>query len=84
VTKYQKRISGSMLDRIPPHVLGEIGIHIEVPRVNNEKLNTDGLGESSVSIWERIQATKKRQRVLIEGTDIVPLTQGTGIISIPI
>jgi magnesium chelatase family protein len=38
VTKYQKRISGPMLDRID--------IHVEVPRVNYENLSSDRLGES--------------------------------------
>ncbi len=37
VTKYQKRISGPMLDRID--------IHVEVPRVDYEKLSSDRLGE---------------------------------------
>jgi len=46
VTKYQKRISGPMLDRID--------IHIEVPRVDYEKLSSDRLGESSASIRERV------------------------------
>ena len=36
VTKYQKRISGSLLDRID--------IHIEVPRVDYEKLSGDRVG----------------------------------------
>jgi magnesium chelatase family protein len=39
VTKYQKRISGPMLDRID--------IHIEVPRVDYDKLSSDRLGEPS-------------------------------------
>jgi magnesium chelatase family protein len=38
VTKYQKRISGPMLDLVD--------IHIEVPRVDYEKLSSDRLGES--------------------------------------
>jgi magnesium chelatase family protein len=55
VTKYQKRISGPMLDRID--------IHIEVPRVDYEKLSSDRLGETSASIRERVQAARERQRV---------------------
>jgi predicted ATPase with chaperone activity len=39
VTKYQKRISGPLLDRID--------IHIEVPRVDYEKLSGDRVGEMS-------------------------------------
>ena len=37
ITRYQKRISGPLLDRID--------IHIEVPRVEYEKLSYDRLGE---------------------------------------
>jgi predicted ATPase with chaperone activity len=45
VTKYQKRISGPLLDRID--------IHIEVPRVDYEKLGGDRVGETSESIRAR-------------------------------
>lgn len=48
VTKYQKRISGPLLDRID--------IHIEVPRVDYEKLSGDRMGETSESICKRVQA----------------------------
>ena len=50
VTKYQKRISGPMLDRID--------IHVEVPEVDYEKLSSDRVGESSASIRERVQAAR--------------------------
>ena len=39
VSRYQKRISGPLLDRID--------IHIEVPRVEYEKLSDERLGEPS-------------------------------------
>ncbi|HLO18092.1 MAG TPA: YifB family Mg chelatase-like AAA ATPase [Anaerolineales bacterium] len=55
VTKYQKRISGPLLDRID--------IHIEVPRVDYEKLSGDRLGESSACIRQRVQAARNIQRV---------------------
>lgn len=42
VTKYQKRISGPLLDRID--------IHIEVLRVDYEKLSSTQVGETSESI----------------------------------
>lgn len=71
VTKYQKRISGPMLDRKVPRVPGGIDIHIEVPRVDYEKLSSDRLGESSASIRELVQAARERQRVRFEGSDIV-------------
>jgi magnesium chelatase family protein len=54
VTKYQKRISGPMLDRID--------IHIEVPRVDYEKLSGDRMGESSKSIRARVQAARNIQQ----------------------
>jgi magnesium chelatase family protein len=54
VTKYQKRISGPLLDRID--------IHIEVPRVDYEKLSGDRMGESSESIRQRVQAARNIQQ----------------------
>jgi magnesium chelatase family protein len=54
VTKYQKRISGPLLDRID--------IHIEVPRVDYEKLSGDRVGESSECIRARVQAARNIQR----------------------
>ena len=53
VAKYQKRISGPMLDRID--------IHIEVPRLDYEKLSGDRLGETSESIRKRVQAARDVQ-----------------------
>jgi predicted ATPase with chaperone activity len=50
VTKYQKRISGPLLDRID--------IHIEVPRVDYEKLSNNWVGESSASIKKRVQVAR--------------------------
>jgi len=64
VTKYQKRISGPMLDRID--------IHIEVPRVDYEKLSGDRLGESSETIRKRVQAAREIQsRRFSESSNIV-------------
>jgi len=54
VTKYQKRISGPLLDRID--------IHIEVPRVDYEKLSGDRLDECSETIRQRVQAARDIQR----------------------
>ena len=61
--KYQKCISGPMLDRID--------IHVEFPRVDYEKLSSDRLSESSASIRERVQAARDRQRIRFERMDIV-------------
>jgi len=54
ITKYQKRISGPMMDRID--------IHIEVPRVDFEKLSGSRLGEPSESIRARVEAARQIQR----------------------
>ncbi len=51
--RYQNRISGPLLDRID--------IHVEVPRVDNEKLSSDREGEPSAKIRERVQAARERQ-----------------------
>jgi len=61
VTKYQKRISGPMLDRID--------IHIEVPRVDYEKLSGDRLSESSESIRARVQAARNIQQNRFSGAN---------------
>ena len=50
----QKRISGPLLDRID--------IHIEVPRVEYEKLSDVRLGEPSTVIQKRVEAARQRQR----------------------
>ncbi len=54
VTKYQKRISGPLLDRID--------IHIEVPRVDYEKLSGNKLSETSEVIRQRVQAARNIQQ----------------------
>jgi magnesium chelatase family protein len=54
VTKYQKRISGPLLDRID--------IHIEVPRVEYEKLSDSRSGEPSNLIQARVENARQRQR----------------------
>jgi magnesium chelatase family protein len=53
ILTYQKRISGSILDRI--------NIPIEVPRVDYEKLSGDRVGESSECICAHVQATRDIQ-----------------------
>ena len=65
VTKYQKRISGPLLDRI--------NIHIEVPRVDYEKLSGDRLGETSETIRKRVQAARniQQQRFATSQSDII-------------
>ncbi len=54
VTKYQKRISGPLLDRID--------IDVEVPRVDYQKLSDDRLGEASDVIRGRVERARDLQR----------------------
>jgi magnesium chelatase family protein len=60
VLRYQKRISGPLLDRID--------IHIQVPRVDYEKLAGDVPGESSAQVRERVEKARVRQRRRFAGT----------------
>ncbi|MFN2151465.1 MAG: YifB family Mg chelatase-like AAA ATPase, partial [Anaerolineales bacterium] len=62
ITRYQKRISGPMLDRID--------IHIEVPRVDYEKLSDDRLGEPSFNVQERVEAAREIQRQRFGETEL--------------
>jgi magnesium chelatase family protein len=59
VTKYQKRLSGPLLDRID--------IHIEVPRVDYEKLSDHRLGEASADIRAGVETARERQRARFKG-----------------
>lgn len=63
VSRYQKRLSGPLLDRID--------IHVEVPRVDYEKLADQRLGERSAAIQARVQAARQRQRERFKGTRLV-------------
>jgi magnesium chelatase family protein len=60
IARYQKRISGPLLDRID--------IHIEVPRVDYEKLADKRQVENSETIRQRVQAARERQLQRFKGT----------------
>ncbi len=62
ITRYQKRISGPMMDRID--------IHIEVPRVDYEKLTSERRGEESSDIRERVERARQEQLDRFEGTSL--------------
>jgi magnesium chelatase family protein len=53
ISRYQKRLSGPLLDRID--------IHIEVPRVPFQKLSDERRGEPSAAIRARVEAARARQ-----------------------
>ncbi|MCW5873046.1 MAG: YifB family Mg chelatase-like AAA ATPase [Anaerolineales bacterium] len=59
VTRYQKRLSGPLLDRID--------IHVEVPRVDYEKLSDERLGESSAAVRARVEAARRIQHTRFAG-----------------
>ena len=62
ITRYQKRISGPLLDRID--------IHVEVPRVDYEKLADKRKVEDSATIRRRVQAARERQLQRFTGTKL--------------
>jgi magnesium chelatase family protein len=53
ITRYQKRLSGPLLDRID--------IHVDVPRVDFDKLSSDRLGEPSRKVRDRVEMARKYQ-----------------------
>ena len=59
VTRYQRQLSGPLIDRID--------IHLEVPRVDYEKLSDVRMGETSASIRGRVEAARERQRARFKG-----------------
>ncbi len=62
VARYQKRISGPLLDRMD--------IFLEVPRIEYEKLADDRLGETSKMIQSRVEAARSIQQKRFEGTKL--------------
>lgn len=62
IIRYQKKISGPLLDRID--------LHVEVPRVKFDKLASDSLGESSASIRQRVEEARDIQTKRFESKGI--------------
>ena len=62
VSRIQKRISGPLLDRLD--------LHVEVPRVEYDKLVGDGRVEPSGAVRERVEAARERQRARFAGTKL--------------
>lgn len=63
ISSYQKRISGPLLDRID--------IHLQVPRVDYQKLSEKRGGETSETIRERVEAARQIQIKRFAGTKLV-------------
>ena len=53
VTRYQKRISGPLMDRID--------LHVDVPRVDFEKLTAVNRGETSEAVRDRVERARGLQ-----------------------
>ena len=60
MTRYQKRISGPLLDRID--------IFVEVPRVEYDKLASEAAGEPSSVVRERVGDARRMQLARFAGT----------------
>ena len=61
VTRYQKRISGPLMDRID--------IHVSVPRIDFEKLMGSSVQETSAVIRERVEAARRYQTDRLDDND---------------
>ena len=53
ILRYQKKISGPLLDRID--------LHVEVPRVKYEKLTSEAVSESSKNVRVRVESARFKQ-----------------------
>lgn len=62
IARYQRRISGPLLDRID--------IFVDVPRVEYEKLADGAAGEPSRAVQGRVEAARARQRGRYAGTKL--------------
>ncbi len=71
VSRYQKRISGPLLDRID--------LFVEVPRVEYQKLVSEEESEGSAHVRERVEKARERQRQrfantrLLSNADMTPV-----------
>jgi magnesium chelatase family protein len=63
ITRYQKRISGPLLDRID--------ICIDVPRVDFDKLTASRRGEPSANIQARVETSRQRQQTRFQESNLL-------------
>ena len=62
VSRYKRRISGPLLDRID--------LHIDVPAIKYDKLASEKLGEESQIVRERVQAARQQQQARFKNDKI--------------
>jgi magnesium chelatase family protein len=63
IERYQRKISGPLLDRID--------IHVQVPRVEIEKLSDKRQSEQSSAIRGRVMAARERQAARFNGAQML-------------
>jgi magnesium chelatase family protein len=63
IIKYQKKISGPLLDRID--------LYIEVPRIKFEKLGSDEMAELSEDIRRRVEGARAVQKQRFQDTGLI-------------
>ena len=71
ISRYQKRISGPLLDRID--------IYVQVPRVDYEKLADDRLAEGSDKVRHRVEAARSLQRARFDGSKLASNAEMTPV-----
>jgi len=59
ISRYQGRLSGPLLDRID--------LHVDVPRVEYDKLMSDERAETSAEVRKRVESAREHQRKRFEG-----------------
>jgi magnesium chelatase family protein len=59
ITRYQGRLSGPLLDRID--------LHVDVPRVEYDRLMSDERAETSATVRQRVENARDHQRKRFEG-----------------
>ncbi|MCA0452569.1 MAG: YifB family Mg chelatase-like AAA ATPase [Chloroflexi bacterium] len=59
ISRYQGRLSGPLLDRID--------LHVDVPRVEYDRLMSDERAESSTDVRQRVESAREHQRKRFEG-----------------
>jgi magnesium chelatase family protein len=67
VQNYKNKVSGPIIDRID--------LHVNVPRVDFDKLSEASSGEKSADIKKRVEAARKIQKLRFENTDLVTNTE---------
>jgi magnesium chelatase family protein len=71
ISRYQKRISGPLLDRID--------IFVQVPRVDYEKLADERMGEGSEKVRCRVEAARSLQRARFDGSKLASNAEMTPV-----